>query len=471
MKKLLALLICLVSILGAQAQRTPIIRSQNANQVHIELYQLLDLKHPYNRDYLYPQQELGRWLVEGTLAKKITPYYYTAPNQKQVARVLTLGSFRQKLKYYDDAVGDSVEVNPADMTLILLKMSIETDSARNKFEEKIEHLSIFYLNPNQRQPLPIATFRYAEVRKYLKKKFRKSLRARSFEALKAMWYPALGQHQLVGMHQALEQHKYVGKLLYNADQSTGAFKAFTDQDETYQKIYGKHLPHYTPDTTLHLKPYFVPVGKRKIKTNLWYQLDLRHPNNDPLNIGKYSLSAALVQGVRAGKIKAYYHSSTPFVRRKASQMSPKDFEQHLSYVANNDTLRIPPKKLYLVGLQGTYTRYTRKNKVKMRPKALTLMIPQGATNETAFGNLRVANIAYRQAIKYLKKLQRHQPTHYSWVSDFTHQQYKAQLIKFSHPQNDYLENILLLKFPSFSFEQVKQKASKVGLEVNQSLKR
>jgi hypothetical protein len=471
MKKLFALLICWASVWGAQAQRTPTIRSKSPDQVRIGLYQLVDFRNAYNRAYLYPQQELGRWLVEGTLAKKIMPYYYVAPNDKYIARTMTLGAFRQKLKYYDDAVGDSVEVNPADMTLLELKLHIETDSARNQLAEKIERLSIFYFNPNQRKPLPIATFSYAEARKYLKKKFKKSLRARSFEGLKAAWYPALRQRQLVGMHQALEQHWYVGKLLYNADNPTGEFRALTPQDEAYKKIYGKHLPRYAPDTNLQLKPYFVPVGKHKTQTNLWYQLDLRHPNNDPLNTGKHSLSAALVQGIRAGKIKAYYHSSAPFIRRKANRMSLKDFERHLSYVENNDTLKLAPERLHLVGLQGTYAQYTRKNKAKMQPKALTLMIPQGTTNETAFGNLRVANIAYRQAIKYLKKLRRRQPTHYSWVSNFINQQYKAQLVKFSHPQNDYLENILLLKFPNFSLEQVKQKASKVGLEVDQSLKR
>ncbi|EAY25521.1 hypothetical protein [Microscilla marina] len=470
MKKLLTVSLLMLLVTWAKAQNTPIISPVSAHKVKISAHYQIQLNDARNQAYLLPQQELGRWLIAGVLAKKITPYYYARATPKHTVRTMTPGAFRQRLKYYDSAVGDSVEVSPADMHLVELQLMIDTDESRSKLDEKIEYLSIFYLNPIQNKSLPMATFEYTQVRKYLKRRFRKSLRAHYFEALEAVWYPALKKRQLIGMHEALERHWYAGKLMYsNAGPGSSQRVALPLNHLMYAQVYGKRVPQFNPDTALRLKPYFMPVGKRKVRTTLWQALDLRQAPNKAYNQGAYSLSAALIKGIRAKKIQAYYHTSAPFIRRKANKMQVKDFEQHLTYIQENDTLKVNIDSLYLVGMHGFYTQYTRKNKVKRQVQVLTLMIPQGATTEAAFGNLRVANVPYKQVVRYLRKLQRKQPTAYAWVNNFIKRKYHTTLVRFSHPQNDYLKNILRLKFPQLSLEEIEQKSLQFGLEVGKLL--
>ncbi|WP_299462450.1 hypothetical protein [uncultured Microscilla sp.] len=471
MRKLLTAGLLMLLITWAKAQNTPRITPISAHKVKISLHYQIRLNDARNQAYLLPQQELGRWLIAGVLAKKITPYYYALSTPKHTVRTMTPGAFRQRLKYYDNAVGDSVEVSPADMHLVELQLMIDTDKTRGKLDEKIEYLSIFYLNPIQNKNLPIATFEYAQIRKYLKRRFRKSIRARHFEALEAVWYPALKKRQLIGMHEALERHWYAGKMMYNnAGLGNNRRVALPLNHLMYAQVYGKQVPRFNPDTALQLKPYFMPLGKRKIRTTLWQALDLRQASNKAYNQGAFSLSAALIKGIRAKKIRAYYHTNAPFIRRKANKMQLRDFEQHLTYIQGNDTLKVNIDSLYLVGMHEFYTQYTRKNKVKRQVQALTLMIPQGATTEAVFGNLRVANVPYKQVVRYLKKLQRKQPTAYAWVNNFMKRKYHTTLVRFSHPQNDYLKNILQLKFPQLSLDKIEQKALQLGLEVGQSLR-
>lgn len=468
MKKLFITSCLLLSFVwaSAQTQITPSVTT-SSSKTNIKAYYQINLNDARNRSYLLPQQELGRWITEGALRKKITPYYYVPPNQKYTARVMEPKAFAQKMKYYDSGVGSWIEINPADITLIELTLHIETNQQRNMLKENIERISIFHFNYIQEKFEPIATFRYSQVRKHLRKLFKKSIRQRYFEALKACWYPALAQRQLMGMHEALEQHLYAGNLMDNTV-NQGELKVAPKS--TYAQVYGEHLPTFNPDTTLGLNPSFIPVGKHKLRTTLWQEIDLKHPKNQMLNSDKYSLSSAIVQGIRAGKIPIYYYSDEPFIRRKARKMQLTDFERHMSQGEGTKKQTINPHKLSLIGLQSFYTRNTRKKKVKHDVKSLTLILPQYATIENSLGDMKVAVVSYKQAIRYLKRLQRQQPTHYAWVAHFVAQKFESSLTRFSHPENDGLKNVLSKKFPVLSLKQIEQKASKLSLEMSRWLK-
>lgn len=471
MKKLFLFCGLLLSFTSMVAQQvaTPLFRSAKAGQVNIQVHYRVNLKHKYNEAYQLPEHEIARWLLEGALHKKITPYYYNSPTQASTLRKMTSGTFKNQLKYYDQSTSDTVSIRAADTDKLELNVQIITDDKRSFVTEQIQFITLFYFNYTLNQSTPLVTFRYPQVKKYLKKRFKKSIRSGYFEALEGVWYPALQNGQLTGLYQALDAHWYKGDLLYAHPENGYQLNAAVPEHPLYKKIYGKYIPRFNPDTLPQLKPFFTPVGKHKTRTTLWYKTDLRKNQNQAYNQGKYSLTAAIIKGVKAKKIRPYYYAAAPFRRKTATRMSIDNFSRHLRYIKGKDTLSLPSDSLHLINRQEFYTKDKRRNKRHRQILAFTLLIPKGTTSETQFGDLRFANVPYKQTIRFLKKLHRRNPQEYAWVTHFINKKHSSEIIRFSHPQGDYLENILQLYFPKLSLNQLEQKARQISLKVEQYL--
>lgn len=467
MKRLLLFFLLFSQLSPIYAQNiSPSFSSVGKNKSTIQVYYRIDLEKKIHRHFTPVGRELNHWIIEAVLQKKLQPFVYQLPDKPFASRTMPLADFKNKLKYYDEAVGDTVAVRNHEFSTLELCIQLTAHSSNKTYQEKIKRISLLYPNSATQRLTPLATFKYKAVRKYLKRQFRKSRRKRYYEALKAFWYQKTPHKiHITSIYKALEQHQYQADVIY----FDGASEVKTYGKSVVPLLYGQRPPMFQPDTVLRLQPYFMPTKRQTIRTTLWHRIDLRQGKNKAYNQGRYSLPQAIIEGIRSKKITPYYYSASPFNKRNATPITLKDFFKHLTYKTSIETTVIPPEKMYLIDFQEFYTKNIKRNKTQRKVLAFTLIIPNGTNSESYFGDFRVANVPYRQTIQYLKKLQRAQPKKYAWVTNLLNKDFSAQIIRFSHPEDDYLKNIIQLYSPSLSLDKIEQKAYELSLKIGKTL--
>ena len=458
--QLLICIICWFLTFGITSQTVgqivkPQFQPVGKNRMKITVWRMMDLKKSPNTSYYPIDREMSRLLIEGVKSKRIKPYVYS--RQSNLVP-MSLPEFNSRLKYYETSLGDTVELNPADLYKVELEEDVILTKDRSSIKHRLKSLSLFIPEGSSEATkfgdVPLATFKYKQVRRYFNRLYRRSLRKKSFELLKAFWFTPDDKTQHMSWATALEQHRFQAPIT----------KYSNPQNLSVVSIVYRHYPKKTnlrdlvgreamvvedfiyedkvPDFRFTIKedmhtPYFVRLNRKKIRTTVWRGIDLTLEENKPyLN----NFVGLLMTGIKNKQLHPYYYSSLPDNDGFTQPMPYKDFSEKL----NHPMYPLQAKDIKGIELREYVTSKLNRKDVEHQIFSLSLVIPKGTNDETQLGSLRVVSFKYNEVAKYLKKMYKRRKNEAAWMRGgkimsfayaLSERKFKSKVLKFSHPDD------------------------------------
>lgn len=462
-------LLCCFSIANAQ-QKTLIWRT-------------IDLKEGINQGYNAVGNELSSILIQGIRQKNIIAYSYS-DILADFSKPMSLNEFESKIKIYYSDLGDSVRLNATEMSIIEVQ---EYRNPNNTFQ--IMAIAILKEdNNNKGLYRPLFTVSYAEIKKYLKKVYQKSLKNKTFEGLQAYWYDIYDNTLQISMIEAIEKRKFKSKI---------------NKIEPSNNSFVEEKPK--PDSLLKsniLLPHYIRLGKKQLKTTLWETIDfrtfeqIRKGNVNYLSIDSLvdlrkniaynadtnnSFVQILYEAIKLKQIQPYFNETSTQNKGLGSKMSIEEFWQNTSY--RNDDVNngkpINPLDL-IIEIKSHLISDLQRKLPRHRIDILSLVIPQGLIPDTELGSVIVASFRFEEVKKYFEKIYRSSKQQKAFWQNpdnpnekitmskaLEMRKFDAQLFKYANPED---KDIFTIAYDLYGTATDKEKVKDILIFIEQYLK-
>ena len=355
-----------------------------------KIWRSIDLTK-YPNTYL-TAQDVGfrQILMQGIKRGKVKVYANRdqfASFKKRIPRKQT----NKILKYYDANLKEMVELRPDDFSILEMQ---ELYDATASGTQKYQIQAIVLKAPAFSKSFMI---KYKHFKKYLHRVYKRSRRKKDLMVLKAYWQSPENNTFQTSLSVALEQRKFTSKILKT--------EGLDAQKETVLKTDQGYSP--TPKTVKEVfQAPWMQINAQTLRATTRYLIDLKAKANAPLYQKGNGIMKVILEGIKRGKIKSYAHAPTP--QKYFKRLKKKRFLNKLSYYeeSTEDTVDIQLVNLHKLELVGYWEANAQTQKSSFTIERIHFLIPKGTNSQTRFGNLRVAQLKYRQVASYLEKAYR-----------------------------------------------------------------
>ncbi len=357
----------------------------NQAQAQAKIWRSIDLTKFPNTHLTAQDVGFRQLLLQGIQRGKIRVYADRgkfAYFKKRIPRKQT----SKVLKYYDTGLQEMVELRPDDFSVLEIQ-ELYDPTAKQQYQIQ----AIVLKAPEFSKSMVI---KYKHFKKYLNKIYKRTRRQKDLMVLKAYWQSPEDNTLQVSVPAALEQRKFLSKIL-KTDGLTAQAKANLKKSQKYSPI--------AMTSSEILQAPFLRVNEQTLQATTRYQIDLRKATNAAFYQNGNGLVKVILQGIKKGKIKPYQYASTP--RKYFKRLKKKSFLGKLQYYDAGvaDTINIRPADLYKMEVVGHWVVNVPTKQSSFKIYQINFLIPKGTNEQTELGDLRLAQLKYRQVKAYLAK--------------------------------------------------------------------